>query len=125
MSKDVRVRSYTKGDGERVRGYTRTTGGGRMGREELPPEKPHEADVEVHVAGHESHSKTGRPEKVKAYDEKRREMRFNGKSRQLYRKVYREYRKKGYSKEEADRIAGDVVGDRYREKLKRSGENGG
>lgn len=120
MSRKVRVGAYNKKDGEHVRGYTKTVDGSGRRMDELPPEKPHEVEVEVHVSGHESHSREGKEEHVKPFTEKRKEKRFKGKSRELYEQVYREYRAKGYSKEEARRIAGGTVGNQYRKKLKES-----
>ena len=89
--------------------------------QELPPEEPHEVEVNVHVKPHDSTSVSGRKERVKGYSYTREEERFGGESKQLKRKIYREYRAKGYSREEANRIAGDTVGDLYRAKLKKAG----
>ena len=89
---------------------------------ELPPEEPHEVTADVRVKPHESTSVSGKRERVRGYSYTREEERFGGESKQLKRKIYREYRAKGYSREEANRIAGDTVGDVYRAKLRKAGE---
>ncbi len=111
------VRGYSRSDGTHVRAHTRRVDGRTASENELPTEE-HDVGEDVHVKRHESHSASGRKESVRAYDYKRDEKRFGGHSRELHDKVYREYRAKGYSKAESERIAGDVVGDVYRKKLK-------
>lgn len=123
MAGRVKVRPYDRtvgGHDEHVKGYTRETGGRRR-PDELPPEEPKEVIETIHVEAHESESKKGRPEKVKSYNYERKEKKFRGGSSELYRKVYNEYRRKGYSKDRAREIAGGVVGTVYREKLAESG----
>ncbi len=113
----VHVKSYNRiedGHREHVRSYRRRA---RRSEEELTPEDPHEVEERIHVKGHESESKTGKIEHVRPYNYERKEERFNGGSKELYRKVYREYREKGYSKKRAKEIAGGVVGEVYRRKL--------
>lgn len=114
----TKVHAYDRADGTHVRQHPRRTGGRMQRTDELPPEEPHEVDVRVHVEGHESHSKAGSKERVRPYSYDREEKRFGGHSKELYRKVYREYRAKGYSNAESKRIAGGTVGDVYRAKLR-------
>ena len=111
-----------EGRREHVREHSRRGGASRVMDQELPPEEPHEVDVNVRVAPHESISASGKRERVKGYSYTREEERFGGKSKQVKHQIYEEYRRKGYSKAEANRIAGDTVGDVYRAKLARAGK---
>ena len=100
-----------EGRREHVREHSRRGGASRVMDQELPPEEPHE-----------SISASGKRERVKGYSYTREEERFGGKSKQVKHQIYEEYRRKGYSKAEANRIAGDTVGDVYRAKLARAGK---
>ena len=125
MTRTVKVRPFNRtvdGRREHVKGYTREGRGSAHSDNELPPEEPHEVEVSVHVSPHESTAATGKKEHVKGYSYKREEERFGGESKRLKRKIYEEYRRKGYSPAESERIAGDTVGDVYRRKLKEAGK---
>ena len=118
----VNVRSYDRdvdGRREHVKAHKRRVYY-RPG-EEPTPEGPYEVTEPIHVDAHESTSRSGKPEKVGSYDYVRKEERFSGGSKDLYKKVYKEYRAKGYSKRRAREIAGGTVGKVYREKMKEAG----
>jgi hypothetical protein len=119
----VNVRGYDRdvyGRKEHVKAHKRRVYY-RPGEEPTPVE-PYEVTESIHVDAHESTSRSGGPEKVGSYDYARREERFSGGSKELYNKVYREYRAKGYSKSRAREIAGGTVGKVYREKMKEAGD---
>ena len=121
MARTVKVRPFNRtvdGRTEHVKGYARKGTGSPHSDSELPPEEPHEVDVSVHVSPHESTSASGKKERVRGYSYRREEERFGGESKRMKRKIYEEYRRKGYSPAESERIAGDTVGDVYRRKLR-------
>ena len=123
MARTVKVRPFDRtvdGRREHVKGYSRSGRGRSRSDGELPPEEPHEVEVSVHVSPHESTSSSGKKERVKGYSYSREEERFGGESRRMKRKIYGEYRRKGYSPAESERIAGDTVGDVYRRKLRKA-----
>ena len=124
MARTVKVRPFDRtvdGRKEHVKGYARKGTASSRSDSELPPEEPHEVDVSVHVSPHESTSASGKKERVKGYSYRREEERFGGESKRMKRKIYEEYRRKGYSPAESERIAGDTVGDVYRRKLREAG----
>ena len=59
--------------------------------------------------------------KDRTFEETRKEVRFGGNFDKVSNSVAREYEKKGYSKEHADRIGRETAGKIYQEKRKKAG----
>ncbi len=152
-----KVRGYERQDAgkrEHVHGYERDSRSSPEYREELPPEgfhvegtvdgdgnveeltirpkkrgrRPREVKEQVHVAGHESHTKTGKVEHVHGYTEERTEKKYGGGFKKLQKRVTREYMDKArkheinpqtgrpYTEEDARRIGQETAAKVYWEK---------
>ncbi len=59
--------------------------------------------------------------KERTFEETRKEVRFGGNFDKVSNSVAREYEKKGYSKEQAERIGRETAGKIYQEKMKKAG----
>ena len=59
--------------------------------------------------------------KENTFKERRKEIRFSGNFDKVSNSVAREYEKKGYSKEQAERIGRETAGKIYQEKRKKAG----
>ena len=74
-------------------------------------------EVREYVRPHVSHDREGDAVHVRGFTREEPVRRFGGNFNEVSAKIAREYERKGYSKEEADRIGRETAADVYRHKL--------